>query len=467
MPENTQSPRQYGSERVVGLRERIAYAAGDTASVLYFKTFSSFLLIFYTDAFGLSAAAVALMFFVTRTWDWINDPLMGVITDRTKNPNGKFRPWLRWMIIPLAIAGIALFTVPDLSDGGKLVYAYVTYTLVGMFYTAINIPYGALMGVMTPYSEERTILSSFRFYGAYLGNLIVTSTLLIFVANFGGEQGGGHQKAMMIYAALASVLFLFTYYGTRERVQPPASQTSNTREDLKILIRTRPWLSMIFVGIVTIIWIAVRDSVVLYYFKYYIGDTVVLTTWFNVLGTVALLGGVALTSWYTRVLGGKRNAFIILTLSVAFVSLGYYFAGPEDIAFIFTIQVIGGIFSGPLMPLFWAMIADTADYAEWKYGRRFTGLVFSGGNLSQKLGWTIGPVVAISLLSFYGYEANVEQTPEMLYVLKLMISLIPIGIAVVAALVTLTYGIDRKLRLKIERELALRKTGDASLDMSE
>lgn len=458
MPENEPPIDSLPRAKRIKLKECLAYAAGDTASGLYFKTLSSFLMFFYTDVFGLGVAAVTTMLFVTRTWDWINDPAMGIVADRTDTTHGKFRPWLRWMIIPLALSAIAVFSVPDLSYGGKLVYAYVTYALVGMAYTAINVPYGALMGVMTPRSDERTTLSTFRFFGAHLGNLLVASSLLILVTKLGGgDDGAGYQRTMILYSIIGSGLFLFTFYGTRERVQPPRNQKANVRADLRLLMKNRPWLAMIAIGISTIMWVAIRDSVVLYYFKYFVGDTVVLTSWFLVLGTLGTLGGVGCTPWFTKLLGGKRACFMSLTLGVAVVSGAFYFARPQDIALIFAIQVISSFLAGPLMPLFWAMIADTADYAEWKYGRRFTGLIFSAGNLSQKLGWTLGPVTAGTLLAYYGYEANVEQTPEMLHVLKLMISLIPSGLGGLAALLTLTYGITAKRQRQIESELAARK----------
>jgi len=461
MPDRTALPGNASQSKQIGLSEKLAYAAGDGASALYFKPFVSFLMFFYTDVFGLRIEQVIVMLAVTRTWDWINDPIMGIVCDRTETKHGKFRPWLQWMVVPMGVCGIAVFSVPDLDPGSKLVYAYITYSLAGMAYTAINIPYGASMRVMTPHSDERTTLSSFRFYGAYLGNLLVTSTLLILVAKLGGgDEAAGYQRTMIIYAIIATALFQFTFRGTTERVTPPMSQKRNLKADLKLLVRNRPWLAMIAIGISTILWVAVRDSVVLYYFKYFVGDTVVLTTWFMVLGFVATLLGVSCTSWFTRVLGGKRNCYFALTLGVALSSTIFYFAGPEDIVLIFSVQIAASFLGGPLMPLFWAMIADTADYAEWKYGRRFTGLIFSAGNLSQKLGWTIGPILAGSLLAYYQYEANVEQSPEMLYALKLMISLIPSGIGLLACLIVLTYGISAKLQKQIESELAERKASE-------
>ena len=291
-----------------------------------------------------------------------------------------------------------------------------------------------------------------------LGNLFVTSTLLILVARLGGEnEAVGYQRTMILYSVIGAALFLFTFYGTKERVHVPRGQSSSVKADLLLLVKNRPWLAMIMIGISTIMWVAVRDSVVLYYFKYFVGDTKFLITWFIVLGVLSNLVGVGCTTWLTKVLGGKRSSFILLTLGAAVVSVAFYFARPQDIAFIFGIQIVVSFLGGPLMPLFWSMIADTADHAEWKYGRRFTGLVFSAGNLSQKIGWTIGPGIAGVLFTFYGYKANVEQTPEMVQVLKLMISIIPAGIGVGAALLTLTYSINAKLQKQIESELAERR----------
>ena len=463
-------------EKIIGFREKLGYAAGDAASVLYFKVFSSFLVFFYTDIIGIAAAVIGTMLIVTRVIDAANDPLMGLLADRTKSRHGKFRPWLRWMVLPYAISGIAVFTVPDWEATTQIIYVYVTYTLAMVFYTAINIPYGALMGVMTPHSSERTVLASYRFYGAYLANLVVQGTILFLVVKLGGSADGetatqqGYVLTMVLYAAGAALLFLFTFYSTKERVLPPKSQEMNLRKDLAQLAKTKPWLAIIVVGVTTIIWIATRDAAILYYFKYYVvgevqdgGRFATLATWFNVIGSVGTLVGVACTKWFSKLFRGKKNAYLGLTVIVSFIASLYYFAGPGDVVLIFVIQGVTSLLMGPLMPLFWSMIADTADYSEWKFGRRFTGLVFSAGTFSQKLGWALGPAFAAYLLDYYGYVDNVAQSAETIEGLRLMMSFIPSALGLVAAALVLMYSINLTLEQRIERELSERKRAEGTL----
>lgn len=465
-------------DKIIGFREKLGYGAGDMASVFYFKVFSSFLMFFYTDIIGIEAAIIATMIWVTRIFDAFTDPMMGIICDRTKSAHGKFRPWLRWMVLPYAVSGILVFTVPELGKVGTIVYVYVTYSLAMLAYTAINIPYGALMGVMTPHSAERTVLSSFRFYGAYFANLIVQATILILVVRLGGSEDGetatqqGYVATMVIYAACAAGLFLFTFSATKERVQLPKGQKSDLKKDLAQLVKNKPWVAIIVIGITTIIWIAMRDAAILYYFKYYVvgqvedgGRFAKLATWFNVIGTVGTLLGVACTKWFTELFRGKKNAYLLLTIIVSLVASLYYFSGPGDVALIFTVQALTSFLMGPLMPLFWSMIADTADYSEWKFGRRFTGLTFSAGTFSQKLGWALGPAFAGYLLTYYGYVDNVAQSARTIEGLRMMMSLIPSGLGLIAAALVLTYGINLKMERQMEKELAERKAAENTLDV--
>jgi glycoside/pentoside/hexuronide:cation symporter, GPH family len=463
-------------DTIIGTREKFGYAAGDFASCLFFKVFSSYLMFFYTDIIGISAAVIGTMMMVTRVFDAVNDPVMGMICDRTRSPHGKFRPWLRWMILPYAIAGVAIFLVPDWISKWQIVYVYVTYTLAMIFYTAINIPYGALMGVMTPHSNERTVLASFRFYGAYAANLFVQATILILVIRLGGGDGQtatqtGYVMTMTLYAVGAAIFFLTTFYTTKERVRPPRDQETSLKKDLVQLVKNRPWLAIIVVGVTTIIWIAMRDAAVLYYFRYYVVEAIeegerfaVLATWFSVVGTFSTMAGIAFTKWFTTLFGGKRNAYMYLTVIVAVAAILYYFARPGDVAYLFFVQIVTSFLMGPLMPLFWSMIADTADYSEWKFGRRFTGLTFSAGTFSQKIGWAIGPGIAGHLLGYYGFAANVAQSPETIQGLRMMMSFIPSAIGLGAAALVLLYGIDLKMERKIESQLVARKaTGTAGV----
>jgi GPH family glycoside/pentoside/hexuronide:cation symporter len=464
-----------GPAPVVGVVERVGYAAGDAASVLFFRTFASYLMFFCTDVVGLAAGAIGTMLWVTRVFDALLDPLMGMVCDRTKSRHGRFRPWLRWMALPLAVSAVATFAVPDWSPGGKLAYLYVMYTLMMIFYTGINIPYGALMGVMTPNSSERTTLASFRFYGAYAADFVVKSSILYLVVVLGGAGDGktatqsGYVWTMAIYAAVAVALFYFTFASTRERVEPPKGQDIDVRRDVTELLHNRPWVLVIAFGITTILWIAIRDAAVLYYVRYFVvgdvgegGRFAVVASQLVTLGQVGALIGVGLTGVFTRLFGGKKNAFIGLTLIIAVLGSSYYFVEPGHIILVFSIQFATHLLMGPLMPLFWAMIADTADYSEWKQGRRLTGLIFSAGTFSQKLGWALGPALAGYLLVYYDYQPNVAQAPHTIEGLRMMMSWLPSVVGLASALLAMAYGIDRQVERRMEQELASRHANGSS-----
>ena len=438
-------------------REKLAYAAGDTASCLYYNTFNVFLMFFYTDVFGIGAAAVGTMLLVTRIWDTMLDPLMGMAADRTRSRFGHFRPWILWMAVPYAVTGTLAFITPGFDASGKLIYAYITYTLVMMVYTAINIPYGALLGVITANSEERTRLSSYRFLGAFLGNLIVQGTLLHLVGVLGhGQPQRGFPLAMGVFAVAAAGLFLFTFSSTKERVQPPVSQKSSMRQDLGDLLKNRPWVILCVTGILCLIWISIRNACTVYYFKYYVGSETMASS-FMVLGTLATLLGVALTSRISRMLGGKRRAYIVLTLISAGLNAALYPARPSDLVLIYATQILGSFFSGPLLPLTWSMYADTADYGHWKYGRRATGLTFSAATFSQKIGWTLGGSIAAWVLAYFGFQANAVQNVGTLGGIRLMMSLLPAIVCVLTAVAAGFYRLDGKLLREVEEDLSAEK----------
>lgn len=443
----------------VGLRERIAYAAGDTASVLYFHTFSQFLFIYYTDEFGIEPAVVGLMFLVVRLFDVVTDPMMGLIADRTNSRHGKFRPWLRWGIIPYVVLGPFVFFVPEFSEGGRLVYAYLSYIAVMAVYSMVNIPYGALMGVMTPNPKERSVLSSFRFSGAYVAVLFVNLTLLKLVSYFGGgDDAIGYFRTMMVYAVIAGGLLYFTFATTRERIVPLKSDDSSVWRDFRLLFRTGPWLAICGIGIVTLVGITIRGTSVLYFLKYYMQANNNIVTLFLTAGTISTLLGTVCTKFFEDFFAGKKRAYICLSVLAGITSSGYYFVSDSGLLLLFSINFLGGFFMGPLMPLFWSMIADTADYAEWKYGRRFTGLVFSAGTTSQKFGWAIGGYVTGYILSWYGYVKNVDQVPETVEGIKLLMSFIPSGVGLLSAAMAVLYGITPKLSIEIQAELEERKS---------
>ena len=372
-------------------REKFAYGFGDLASVLYWQSFMLYFTYFYTDIFLLPAGAAATMFLITRIWDGINDPIMGVVADRTKTRWGKYRPYLLWICAPFAIVGVLTFTVPDFGPSGKLIWAYATFMLIMMLYTAINIPYTALLGVISPDSNERTSVSSFKFMFAFAAGIIVSATLLPMVKVLGGgNDAQGWQYSFMIYGVAFIAFFLVAFFGTKERVHPPKSQTPSLGRDLKELVTNKPWLILLAVTITFILFIALRNSVTVHYFKYVVGtrdihvpfigtgnyDFETIVSAFNTINQFSALLGVLAISTLARMFGKKKIFLILITVSFSSMA-SFYFMRPEQIGLMFLMQILYALTSGPLSVLLWAMYADTADYAEWKNGRRATGLVFS------------------------------------------------------------------------------------------
>ncbi len=418
----------------LSFKEKVSYGFGDLASSMFWKLFSLFLLFFYTDVFGISAAAAGTMFLVTRIWDSANDPIMGMIADRTHSRWGKFRPYLLFVAVPFAIIGVLTFTTPELSEEGKLIYAYVTYTLMMMIYTAVNVPYASLMGVMTHDTGERTTLASYRFIGGFTGGLFVTATANSLVEYFSadGDVASGYQLTVAVYAVLAAIFFMLTFAGTKERLKPAVVQSSSLREDLRDLAKNGPWFLMLGAGISILIFNSLRDASILYYFKYYVGDRTVL--FFGEVGQAALASAFMSSLLGASMVGvvlakpvsakiGKKNTFMVSGIISAVLSTLFFFIPPAHITMIFLFNLVIGASAGIVLPLIWSMYADVADYSEWKTGRRATGLIFSSSSMSQKIGWTIGGAVSGWILAAFGFEANAAQTEASLLGIRLMISI--------------------------------------------
>lgn len=452
-------------------REKFSYGFGDLASVLYWQTFMLYFTYFYTDVFLLPASVAATMFLVSRIFDGINDPMMGIIADRTKTKWGHFRPYLLWLCVPFAIAGVLAFTVPDFGPDGKLIWAYATFFLIMMLYTAINIPYTALLGVISADSLERTSVSSFKFLFAFAAGIIVSATLLPMVQTLGdGNDAQGWQYTFMVYGVAAIVFFLIAFKGTKERVQPPKGQKSSIKKDLNELVTNGPWLILLLTTMLFILFVAVRSSVTVHYFKYYVGsqeialpffdkgtyDFNAITSAFNTVGQISSFLGVLLVSWFAKIVG-KKKAFVIMFIVAILGTGGFYFCQPDQIGLIFFLQIIGSLTGGPLSVLLWAMYADTADYAEWKNGRRATGLIFSASTMSQKFGWAFGAYVALTLMAQLGFEPNQEQAKDSLDGLILLFSLIPAGFGVLAIIASFFYPLGDDRVEKIEVELQQRR----------
>ncbi len=423
----------------ISLKEKIGYGFGDAAASMFWKLFTMYLMFFYTDIFGIPAAMVGTMFLITRIWDAAFDPFVGIWSDRTETRWGKFRPYLLWMMIPFGVFGVLMFSTPNLSDTGKIVYAYITYSLMMMVYSLINVPYASLMGVMTSDGKERTTLATYRMTFAFGGSLLVLAAaepLVDVFSKMGGtvNLAAGWQYAAVVFAIVAIIFFYLCFSWTKERVKPTVEKTS-LKHDLKDLWANRPWFILLGAGIAVIFFNSIRDGAAIYYFKYYVATqdafqvnslkmTISLSSLYFVLGQAANIVGVLLTIPISNRFG-KKGTFLTAMIIATALSIWFYFIGKNDTTLIFILQFLISLCAGITLPLIWSMYADTADYSEWKTKRRATGLVFSASSMSQKFGWTIGGALAGWLLGYYGFQANVEQTEFAQGGIRMMLSFFP------------------------------------------
>jgi glycoside/pentoside/hexuronide:cation symporter, GPH family len=589
--------------RPLKLSEKIGYGFGDAASSMLWKLFGMYLMFFYTDIFGIPAAVVGTMLLITRLGDAAIDPLIGILGDRTKTRWGKFRPYLLWMAFPIGIIAVLTFTTPEMSVSGKIVYAYITYSLMMIIYSMINVPYASLMGVMTDDGKQRTTLATYRFIFAFGGSFLVlglfqplfdgfgtrtfnefstprpieivdastkatnkflvwdgnvrdqnltnpvdsllfitakvntmtkeefslgvfnTRTNQYYGANFGRGKDtlgllrsgvtsdvkiklnqitnkenlanpsdlrfackdidennikinkialkeinyrSGTQKSVIVIAILAIVFFMFTFLFTKERVKPIETKTP-LKDDLKDLSKNGPWFILLGAGVSTIFFNTIRDGAAVYYFMYYFKGInniqfstsliLAISTIYLLLGQAANIIGVVLAKPVSDKIG-KKNTFLIAMVNAAILSFIFFLLDRTNITMILAFQVLISINAGIIFPLVWAMYADTADYSEWKNGRRATGLVFSAASMSQKFGASIGIAMVGWILAIYGYQANIEQTAATQNGIRMMLSIYPALGALLAAGFMFIYPLKESVLEKISHELSVfRSTG--------
>lgn len=461
-PEDVNAPLRF--------REKFGYGLGDTASNFFFHTFNIFLLSYYVDVFGLLPAAVGTMFFVTKLFDAVTDVFMGVACDRTKTRFGRFRPYILWMAVPFGLIGYSMFANPSLGESGKLIYAYITYSLMMLVYTAINIPYSSLLGVISPHSRERESVSTFRFVCAF-GAQLVISAFVIPMRNWlgGDDKALGYQLTMAIFAVLSIGLWLTTFATTKERVQPPKSQETDMKGDLRAAFRNGPWIVLLFSALATLMNVAVRGGSTMFFMENYVADPDLNVFWrfdrisfFFLTGTASLVAGTACTTFFTRRFE-KRSLMIVLTLLNAAALAAFFFIPPEQYWTMIIVNAVGTAIVGPTPAIVWAMYADCADYGEWRQGRRTTGLIFSGVLFAQKTGLAVGAGLSGWILSLFGYVSGQGQTENAILGIRLMFSIFPATLATLAAIAIFFYPINRGMLAQIESELAERRLsgGDA------
>jgi GPH family glycoside/pentoside/hexuronide:cation symporter len=436
----------------LSFKEKVGYSLGDTASHFVWDMVGFWLLFFYTDVYGISAAAAGTIMLVARFWDMAVDPIIGVVSDRTNTRWGKFRPYILFGAIPYAVLAILTFTTPHLGEIGKVIYAGATYVLLMTAYAAINLPYSALGAVMTDDTYERAGLNTYRFIAGFSGQFIVTGLALTLAEFFGhGNKAQGFQYTVFTFAVLSLIFFFITFQTTKERVQPPKEQKNSLKEDLKNLIANKAWRILAIVGIISFIMFAMQNAAIAYYFKYYLGreNNVQL---FNVLGTVALIVALPLSKPLAKRFGNK-NVFIGSSLISGIFFMLIYLPGIKDITTIYVFNIIAKMAYAPAVPLLWTMIADSADYGEWTTGRRATGLYFSAAVFAQKAGWGIGAAIAGWILTISQFVPNVMQNDTAITGIKLLVSVIPGILYMSCALFMIFYKIDSKTTDIMKTEL--------------
>jgi len=436
----------------LSFKEKVGYSLGDTASHFVWDMVGFWLLFFYTDVYGISAAAAGTIMLVARFWDMAIDPIIGVVSDRTKSRWGKFRPYILFGAVPYAVLAILTFTTPNFGEVGKIIYAGATYVLLMTAYATINLPYSALGAVMTDDTYERAGLNTYRFIAGFIGQFVVTGLALTLAQYFGhGDKAQGFQYTLFLFAGLSLVFFFITFQTTKERVQPPKAQKNSLKEDLGNLFKNPAWVILAIVGIVSFVMFAMQNAAIAYYFKYYLGreDNVQL---FNVIGTVALIVALPLSKPLAKRFG-NRNVFIGSSLISGLFFMLIYLPGIKDITTIYVFNVIAKMAYAPAVPLLWTMIADSADYGEWKTGRRATGLYFSAAVFAQKAGWGIGAAIAGWILAISSFVPNVVQNETAITGIKLLVSVIPGILYMSCAIFMIFYKIDTKTTDLMKKDL--------------
>ncbi|WP_323815824.1 MFS transporter [Cellvibrio sp. NN19] len=525
-------------------RERIGYGLGDAGFNFYWAIIGSYLVFFYTDVFGIGAAAAATMVTVTKIIDAITDPVIGGIADRTNTRWGKFRPYLLWGALPMMGAGVLTMSTPDLDETGKLIWAYATYSLLMLCYTVLNMPYNSLSAVLTGNVQERNTLNSTRFFFAYFSSIIVGAATPELAEYFGdGDRysAKGWQLTMAVYAVIASCLFVVTFLTTRERVQPAANQEkTNPLQDLKDLFTCRPWMVLFVLALVFMITMTLRGSSAAYYFRYFVERPDLLGNYIG-LQMAGLMVGAMMASTVTKYID-KRKLMMWLMCVVAVLSILFTFVPkpdrhgvvdintnevvtldaqallgraqadgetyqwlrhdkifwiikeriplsetgvelnlenakgqvisvvstsangdqqdsaelPQEILWMFTLNILISVALGFKPPITWAMYADVADYNEWKNGRRATAMTFAATTFSQKIGSAVGSALMLSVLAVMGYQAGQMQAGASLDSIVYMQTIVPGMFALLTAVSLIFYNLTDKQLDNIQLDLKAR-----------
>lgn len=466
--------------------EKVGYSLGDLAANLVFQTLITYLAYFYTDIYKLEPQhASAIMLGVGLVAGFAFNPIIGALADRTHSRWGKFRPWILWTAIPLGVTALLAFSTPNFSYTGKVTYATITYTLLLLLYAANNLPYSALSGVITGDMKERNSMSAYRFVAVMFAQFFVQVFMLPIIISAGdGDKAIGIEKVMTWLAVIGMAMLLITFFTTKERIVPKPEQKSTLKEDLADLTKNKPWLIMLLLTTLVFITLAMKGGSYVYYFNNYV-DKQTLTDFvnpiltslssigvnffgedpvaagfglFNAGGIIFMIIGISLSKPLADKYG-KRNVFgIWLVISTLFI-IFFYFFPPQSVSLMFISQILHGFAYGVTIPLLWAMIADVADYSEWKNNRRATAIIFSAMMVGLKIGLTLGGAILAWLLGMFDYVAGDDtvQPATAIQGIKLLVSIFPAIPFLIGAGLLFFYEINKKMERQIEGDLNTRR----------
>jgi glycoside/pentoside/hexuronide:cation symporter, GPH family len=495
------------STQELSFGEKLGYSCGDAAANFVFMSMILFQSNFYTDVFGLAAATAGTIILAARLWDAFFDPLMGYMADRTHTRWGRFRPWVLITALPWAVVMYLAYRTPAGWSGTSLVaYAVITNVLLMTLYSMNNMPYSALGGVMTGNVHERAKLNSFRFVAASIAQFVVGGFTLPLVVKFAGpshDKQHGWAMTMGLWALVCLVLFLITFFTTKERVHPEPQQKSTARQDFGDLVRNSPWIAMFLLTFVHFGILALRGGAMYNYFHSY-ADKEAMYDWLeaihltaaplvpgapapggilewlgyivhadrsqaansnvadvfnsimNMIGTAVVITAIILSPAISRKYGKKAVVVTGFALT-SVVSAAFYLPGPKDLGLMIALSVLWAIVYAPTSPLVWAMFADVADYSEWKNHRRATGTIFATIGFALKAGLSIGSASLLWLMSMYGYAGNQVQTPRTLEGIRMCSSVYVGALFAICTCLVMAYKINKKMTFQIADELAARR----------
>ncbi len=479
----------------ISVIEKIGYSLGDLAANLIFQTLMTFLAFFYTDVYKIPPGTASAIIFTGGMIGAFFNPVMGVIADRTKSRWGKFRPWILFTSVPFGVLALLAFSTPDYSPAGKIAYALTTYILLVLVYSANNLPYASLSGVITGDMSERNSISSYRFVAVMIAQFIVQSLLLPLVLILGdGDKMVGFENTIGLFAVVGVVFFLITFFTTKERIVPKPEQKSSIKEDIKDLASNKPWIAMVVLTVFIFITLSLKGGMYVYYFDNYLSEehlAVFLNdigfngfinelnsflvniglhgfTWpkdastsgfslFNAGGIIMMMIGIGFSKRLADKYG-KRDVFGVSLFLSAIVLVFFYFFAPSSIALVFITQLVHGFFYGISTPLLWAMIADVADYSEWKTYRRATAIIFSAMIFGLKAGLSIGGALVAGVLGVFGYSEQLAvQSADTINGIKLSLSVFPAITFGISVACLFFYDINKEKELLIQKELNERR----------